>query len=87
MEPKEKLTMETPRALNRPSTHIESVANAAVGLVVAQVVLWWWGVPMHEAVGLNAVLFGTSYARSYLLRRAFEKTGDELVGRGWRGWG
>lgn len=67
---------------DRTSTLIESAANAALGLVIAQIVLWLWGLPIHEALGLNAVMFGTNYVRSYLLRRAFAGTGDKLVRRG-----
>lgn len=57
--------------------HAESLSNAIAGLVIAQIVLWLWGLPAHEAVGLNAVMFGASYARSLLLRWVFGNTTDK----------
>lgn len=54
-------------------THVESLANAILGIAIAQLVLWVWGVPLHEAVGLNATLFGISYVRAYALRTIFRR--------------
>lgn len=68
-------------------THIEAFANAVVGLLIAQGILWLWGMSGHEALVLNVIMFVVSYLRSFLIRMTFRKTDDRLEGRGWRGWG
>lgn len=54
-------------------SHYEAAANALIGLMLAQLVLWLWGIPIVEALWLNAVMMAVSYARSYALRRIFAR--------------
>lgn len=53
--------------------HCEACANAVAGLVIAQGVLWAFGMPMHEAIVLNIVMLAVSYARSFVLRLVFSR--------------
>lgn len=55
--------------------HAEALSNAVAGIVLAQVVLWLFGVPLMSAIGMNAVLFGVSYARAFVLRGLFARIG------------
>jgi hypothetical protein len=57
----------------RTLAHFEAAANSIIGIVLAQLVLLAFGVPLHEAVALNAVMIGVSYARSFVLRLAFAR--------------
>lgn len=52
-------------------SHVEAVCNAVVGVVLAQAVLWAFGMPVREALSLNAVMFIVSFLRSLIIRRAF----------------
>jgi len=60
------------RSTNRLA-HFEAAANCVIGIVLAQLVLLAFGVPLHEAVVLNAVMIGVSYARSFVLRVVFAR--------------
>jgi hypothetical protein len=51
--------------------HFETAANAVLGILFAQGILWFWGIPFKEAASLNLAMFAVSYARSYILRRLF----------------
>jgi hypothetical protein len=53
--------------------HAESAANAVAGLVLAQLVLFAFGVPVREAVALNIAMLAVSYARSFVLRLIFSR--------------
>ena len=58
---------------------VEAVANVAVGYglaVVTQLVVFpWFGLPARvaDALAIGAIFTGISIARSYALRRLFEK--------------
>jgi hypothetical protein len=51
--------------------HAETLAQMLIGTLLAQSILALFGVPLHEALALNAVMFGVSYLRTYAIRRAF----------------
>jgi hypothetical protein len=53
--------------------HFEAAANSVIGIALAQLVLFAFGVPLHEAAVLNAVMIGVSYARSFVLRVVFDR--------------
>lgn len=53
--------------------HAESAANAIAGLVLAQAVLFEFGVPVGEAVELNVAMLAVSYVRSLVLRLIFSR--------------
>jgi hypothetical protein len=57
--------------VKRAAVHGEALANAIVGIVLSQIVLWIFGVEFRQALFLNAAMIGVSYARSYTLRRLF----------------
>jgi phosphate/sulfate permease len=56
-------------------SHAEAIANAVAGAVLAQLVLWFFGVPLNEALSVNAAMIGVSYARAFALRRIFARFG------------
>ena len=56
-------------------SHIESAANSLIGAALSQSVLWLFGVPIVEALSLNATMIGVSYARAFVLRRVFARIG------------
>jgi hypothetical protein len=51
--------------------HFEAAANSIAGIVLAQLVLWAFGLPLGEAIWLNLVMIAVSYARAFLLRLLF----------------
>lgn len=53
--------------------HAEACANAIAGLVLAQAVLFAFGIPVPEAVMLNFAMLAVSYARSFILRLIFAR--------------
>jgi hypothetical protein len=53
--------------------HAEACANTIIGLVLAQLVLAAFGMPISEAVVLNVVMLAVSYARSFVLRILFSR--------------
>jgi len=54
-------------------SHAEAVANSIIGAGLSQLVLWIFGIPIIEAITLNAVMIGVSYGRSFILRRIFTR--------------
>lgn len=65
----------------RISDAFESLANAALGLVISvlAVHIFWplfgWQVGTGQAVGVTAIFFGLSMARVWVLRRLFRWIG------------
>jgi hypothetical protein len=53
-------------------SHAEALVNAITGLIIAQFVLWLFGISLAEAVFLNVTMIAISYLRAFLIRRAFE---------------
>ena len=52
----------------------EALTNAAVGLLVSWAATWLLlGYSAAQAVGVTALFFGLSFARSWALRRAFRR--------------
>jgi hypothetical protein len=51
--------------------HIETSAQMVAGCILAQVVLWGFGVSLKDAIAINVVMFFVSYARTYVIRRVF----------------
>jgi len=54
-------------------SHVEAAANSIIGAGLSQLVLWIFGIPITEAITLNAVMIGVSYGRSFVLRRLFTR--------------
>jgi hypothetical protein len=52
--------------------HAEAIAQNVIGCILAQFVLFCFGVPIGTALGLNIVMFAVSYARTYVIRRVFD---------------
>jgi hypothetical protein len=44
-----------------------------LGLIIAFIILRFYGLSTHESVQLQAIFFVASYARSYAVRRAFNQ--------------
>lgn len=56
-------------------SHAEAVSNSIIGAGLSQLVLWLFGIPITEALTLNAIMIGVSYARAFVLRRLFARIG------------
>jgi hypothetical protein len=56
--------------------HAEAAANSVLGIVIAQIVLFAFGIAFREALALNAVMIGVSYCRSFFLRIFFAWLAD-----------
>lgn len=54
-------------------SHAEAAANAIIGLIISQLILWAWGLPLSQATALNIAFLLVSYLRAYVIRRAFER--------------
>ena len=58
-------------------SHLEALTQNVVGLLIGFIILTWWGLSPTESVSLQAVIFVSSYIRSYVIRRLFNKFGGE----------
>lgn len=56
-------------------SHAEAIANSFIGAGLSQLVLWIFSMPITEAISLNAIMIGVSYARAFALRRMFSRFG------------
>lgn len=54
-------------------SHAESLVQNIAGLIIAFIILKMWGLSTTESVQLQIIFFFSSYIRSYLIRRAFNK--------------
>lgn len=54
-------------------SHAEALAQNIIGLLISFVILKLWGLSTSDSLGLQAIFFVTSYLRSYLIRRFFNK--------------
>ena len=51
------------------------MTQMVVGLILAQSVLWAFGLPFDHSLAIGATMFVVSYVRSYAIRRAFAAIG------------
>lgn len=56
-------------------SHIESLVQNILGLVIAFIILKLYGLTTVESLKLQAIFFIASYVRSYLVRRFFNSLG------------
>lgn len=56
-------------------SHMEALAQNVVGLMIAFIILKMWGLSTTQSVQLQAIFFFSSYVRSYLIRRLFNRLG------------
>ena len=54
-------------------SHAETLTQNVVGLMIGFIILKCFGMTASESVQLQAVIFATSYLRSYLIRRFFNR--------------
>lgn len=54
-------------------SHAETITQNVVGLVLAHIVLRLFGVESATSFGIQFTLFFVSYARSYAIRRFFNR--------------
>lgn len=59
----------TPWAWN----HTETTGQIVAGTVVAQVVLWCFGIPLGAAAALNVVMTVLMYLKTYYVRSIFDR--------------
>lgn len=53
-------------------SHIEALTQNILGMIIAFIILYLWGMSMSESIALQCVFFITSYIRSYLVRKFFQ---------------
>lgn len=53
--------------------HIEVLTQNIVGMMVAFVILYLFGLSFEQSVALQITFFFTSYVRSYIIRNLFRK--------------
>lgn len=58
---------------SRTWSHLETWCQMIVGTLLAQLILWLFGVPLLTAINLNIVMFIVSYVRTYTIRRIFNR--------------
>ena len=58
-------------------SHLESLTQNILGLLIAFIILKIWGLSTTESVQLQAIFFVTSYLRSYFVRRTFNYLGEK----------
>lgn len=58
-------------------THLECAAQIIIGSLLAQAVLFAFGVQFVMAVQLNIAMLSVSYARQYVIRRYFATLRDK----------
>ena len=58
-------------------SHLEQLTQNIVGLLIGFIILTCWGLTPMESVSLQVVIFITSYARGYIIRRLFNKYGGK----------
>ena len=51
--------------------HVETTAQMVFGCILAQAVLWGFGVALTDAIAINICMFFVSYLRTYAIRRVF----------------
>lgn len=54
-------------------SHAETLTQNIVGLLIGFIILKCFGLTASESVQLQAVIFATSYLRSFLIRRFFNR--------------
>ncbi len=58
-------------------SHLETLTQNIVGLIIGFIILTCWGLSPSESVSLQFVIFVSSYIRSYIIRRCFNKFGGK----------
>ena len=53
--------------------HIEALTQNMLGMIIAFIILYLWGMSVSDSILLQAVFFVTSYIRSFLVRGVFRK--------------
>lgn len=54
-------------------SHAEALTQNITGLLIAFVVMMVLGIPLHTTLKIQVILFFTSYIRSYIIRRIFNR--------------
>ena len=54
-------------------SHAETIVQNVLGLLIAFIILRVHGLSTHDSVQLQIIFFFASYARSYAVRRFFNK--------------
>lgn len=53
----------------------EALANMILGLILSQIVLFLFGIPVQDAALINVIMIFVSFLRSYFVRRFFNYLG------------
>ena len=53
----------------------EALANMILGLILSQIVLFLFGIPVQDAALINVIMIAISFIRSYFVRRFFNYLG------------
>lgn len=58
---------------DKRKSHQEAAVNTVIGVIINLVILYLFSIPLHTSLILTSTLILSSYARSYLIRRAFNR--------------
>ena len=60
------------------SSSMEALTQNIFGMLIGFLILTWYGLSVKQSIGLQSIFFVTSYIRSFVIRRLFNKFGQEI---------
>lgn len=57
------------------SSSMEALTQNIVGMLIGFLILTWYGLSVKQSIGLQSIFFVTSYIRSFVIRRLFDRFG------------
>ena len=60
------------------SSSMEALTQNIFGMLIGFLILTWYGLSVKQSIGLQSIFFVTSYIRSFVIRRLFNRFGQEI---------
>lgn len=57
------------------SSSMEALTQNIFGMLIGFLILTWYGLSVKQSIRLQSIFFVTSYIRSFVIRRLFNKFG------------
>ena len=57
------------------SSSMEALTQNIFGMLIGFLILTWYGLSVKQSIWLQSIFFVTSYIRSFVIRRLFNKFG------------
>ena len=57
------------------SSSMEALTQNVFGMLIGFLILTWYGLSVKQSIVLQSIFFVTSYIRSFVIRRLFNKFG------------